>query len=90
MLPSRTKLNCKNKWLRTQNIKINKSLWTDEEDTVLRNLVQANGTKNWAVIAIQFSQHFAEKERSRKQCRERWLNYLDPDINKYCELATSF
>ena len=39
-------------------------------------LVQIHGTKKWSFIARQLN------GRLGKQCRERWYNHLNPDINK--------
>ncbi|CAI9759127.1 unnamed protein product [Fraxinus pennsylvanica] len=53
-----------------------KGQWTEEEDGKLTKLVMQYGSKNWAVIAEKMV------ERAGKQCRERWLNHLRPDIKK--------
>ncbi len=74
---------CRNRWLTTQNARTNKTLWTEEEDKVLREIVQEFGIKRWTTVAINFNKKFPEKDRKGKQCRDRWLNYLDPDIKKY-------
>ena len=50
--------------------------WTQEEDDTVRRLVQDHGTRAWTVVA----QHLPG--RTGKQCRERWHNHLDHDINK--------
>lgn len=47
-----------------------------EEDEELRSLVNRFGPKNWSTIA----KHLLG--RVGKQCRERWHNHLNPDINK--------
>ena len=39
-------------------------------------LVRFHGTKKWSFIARQLN------GRLGKQCRERWYNHLNPDINK--------
>lgn len=56
--------------------KIIKGSWTQEEDDILRDLVLKYGPKRWSFIA----EHLPH--RVGKQCRERWLNHLDPSINK--------
>lgn len=53
-----------------------KSNWTEEEDRLLLRLIAEKGPKNWS----RLSQHFPS--RIGKQCRERWHNHLNPDINK--------
>ena len=47
-----------------------------QEDDVLCKLVAQFGPKNWSVIASNLN------GRIGKQCRERWYNHLDPEINK--------
>jgi Myb-like DNA-binding domain len=42
----------------------------------LEKLVKENGAGKWTFIA----QHL--KGRVGKQCRERWHNHLNPEINK--------
>eukprot|EP01012_Entosiphon_sulcatum_P046535 TRINITY_DN6257_c0_g1_i1.p1 TRINITY_DN6257_c0_g1~~TRINITY_DN6257_c0_g1_i1.p1 ORF type:complete len:476 (-),score=80.45 TRINITY_DN6257_c0_g1_i1:53-1480(-) len=53
-----------------------KGAWTKEEDDKLLNLVHLMGAKNWN----QISQHLPG--RQGKQCRERYINHLDPIICK--------
>uniref|UniRef100_A0A0D9WWV0 Uncharacterized protein n=1 Tax=Leersia perrieri TaxID=77586 RepID=A0A0D9WWV0_9ORYZ len=50
--------------------------WTREEDEVLRNMVIQHGNRKWAEIAKSLP------GRIGKQCRERWINHLHPDIKK--------
>ena len=50
--------------------------WTPEEDEMLRKQVAEKGSKHWSKIA----QHM--NGRNGKQCRERWINHLKPDIVK--------
>lgn len=38
--------------------------------------------KTWSLIAEQISQEYGISGRTGKQCRERWHNHLDPNINK--------
>lgn len=50
--------------------------WTNEEDEILRDLIQRFGDQSWTVI----SSHMPN--RNGKQCRERWHNHVNPAINK--------
>lgn len=54
--------------------------WTEREDDLLRDVIASNTTSNgqikWAAIAPHIP------SRNSKQCRERWLNHLHPDIKK--------
>ena len=37
-------------------------------------------SKTWVQIAKEFNSQ-SEREKTPKQCRERWANFLDPTIN---------
>jgi len=50
--------------------------WEPQEDALLMRLIKKWGTKNWRVLANHM------KGRLPKQCRERWINHLDPQITK--------
>ena len=51
--------------------------WSEEEDKSIKSLVNKYGTRNWTLISNKMGQN-----RSGKQCRERWYNQLNPDMNK--------
>uniref|UniRef100_A0A7S3LXI1 Uncharacterized protein n=1 Tax=Palpitomonas bilix TaxID=652834 RepID=A0A7S3LXI1_9EUKA len=53
-----------------------KGPWTKEEDESLVRTVEKFGTKRWSLVAAHMN------GRTGKQCRERWYNQLNPDINK--------
>lgn len=50
--------------------------WTQAEDKILFAMVEQYGTKSWGIVGSKL------KNRTGKQCRERWHNQLDPAINK--------
>jgi hypothetical protein len=50
--------------------------WTHEEDDLVQKMVSIHGPNHWSQIASKIS------GRSGKQCRERWLNHLRPDLRK--------
>ncbi|KAG7029955.1 Transcription factor MYB-like protein, partial [Cucurbita argyrosperma subsp. argyrosperma] len=50
--------------------------WRPAEDTKLKELVALHGPHNWNLIAHKL------QGRSGKSCRLRWLNQLDPRINR--------
>jgi hypothetical protein len=52
-----------------------KGAWAKEEDRQITEYVSANG-KNWALISKMMP------TRNGKQIRDRFLNYLDPNINR--------
>jgi hypothetical protein len=53
-----------------------KRKFTAEEDERLAEIVGRRGDANWAQIAQELG------TRNCRQCRERWKNYLCPDIRK--------
>ena len=59
-----------------------RSPWTQSEDNAIIALVQKHGTGNWTIISNEMSSKYNFKNRSGKQCRERWHNHLDPNVNK--------
>lgn len=48
--------------------------FTLEEDTKLKELVEKLGNKNWQSISDLMP------GRNARQCRDRWRNYLSPDV----------
>jgi len=75
-LPDRTDVQCLHRWQKVLKPGLIKGPWTPEEDATVVRLVQIHGNKKWSFIARQL------KGRLGKQCRERWYNHLNPDINK--------
>ncbi|KAG0566451.1 hypothetical protein KC19_7G065000 [Ceratodon purpureus] len=53
-----------------------KGQWGAAEDRVLSKLVKRYGSRRWSLISTFMA------NRSGKQCRERWVNHLQPDIRK--------
>ena len=82
MIPGRNNVNCKNRWGRTQQEKITKLIWNEDEDSTLKNILKETITMNWDDIAAKFNKCFPGRERTKTQCRIRWTNFLDPRINK--------
>jgi len=58
------------------NQTVERRKWSQEEDEHLIKLIKKYGTKNWRVVASHL------KDRLPKQCRERFINHLDPAIVK--------
>ncbi|KAG7337879.1 Myb-like DNA-binding protein [Nitzschia inconspicua] len=60
-----------------------KSAWSEMEDNIIISLVSEAGTSkpNWPKIANEINS-FSNAQRKGKQCRERYLNHLRPDIKK--------
>lgn len=53
-----------------------KMKWTAEEDEILKSRIEKFGTGNWSLIAQELH------GRTGKQCRERWTNQLNPNLNR--------
>lgn len=48
----------------------------------MRDFVEMHGQKQWQDIAHIINQYFGCSRRQGKQCRERWINFLSPDIKR--------
>ena len=75
-LPGRTDVQCLHRWQKVLKPGLIKGPWTAEEDAKVIQLVKTHGQKKWSMIAREL------KGRLGKQCRERWYNHLNPNINK--------
>lgn len=75
-LPGRTDVQCLHRWQKVLKPGLIKGPWTPEEDDTVIRLVKIHGHKKWSYIARQL------QGRLGKQCRERWYNHLNPEINK--------
>ena len=58
--------------------------WTREEDEILKEIIKDVEPKHWSAIAIELNEqaHSGLPLRKGKQCRERWLGHLNPNIIK--------
>mmetsp|Transcript_29627 Transcript_29627/g.45269 ORF Transcript_29627/g.45269 Transcript_29627/m.45269 type:complete len:728 (-) Transcript_29627:230-2413(-) len=75
--PSKTPFECLQKWNTMSKPPVikGKGSWTQEEDNILRDKRALYGRK-WAKIASHLP------GRQGKQCRERYVNHLDPNLKK--------
>jgi hypothetical protein len=53
-----------------------RSIFTPKEDQMLETAIDQLGTNDWETIAQRIP------GRSARQCRERWLTYLSPEVNR--------
>ncbi|GMH10160.1 hypothetical protein Nepgr_012001 [Nepenthes gracilis] len=74
--PDRSEVQCLHRWQKVLNPELVKGPWTKEEDDKIIELVAKYGPTKWSVIAKSL------QGRIGKQCRERWHNHLNPEINK--------
>lgn len=80
LVATRTGKECAQCWEKVANPKIKKGRWSEKEDDklmkLLRKATKTEGKIKWSVISKKM------KTRSSKQCRERWINQLDPDLKR--------
>ncbi|KAJ3026440.1 UNVERIFIED_CONTAM: Myb-like DNA-binding domain protein [Siphonaria sp. JEL0065] len=73
---TRTRTQCITRWRQTLKPGITKGKWTVEEDVKLREAVEVHGIGNWTKISQDV------ETRNDVQCRERYLNALNPELKK--------
>ncbi|KAK8324543.1 hypothetical protein V6Z11_A12G309400 [Gossypium hirsutum] len=75
-LKGRTGTQCSNRWKKSLHpTRQRVGRWTRDEDKCLKVAVLLFGPKNWRKIAE------VVPGRTQVQCRERWVNSLDPALN---------
>lgn len=74
--PGKTPQQIAERWEKVLNPSLVKGSWTREEDETIIKFVSEKGTKDWTKLAALLP------GRIGKQCRERWRNHLDPDVNR--------
>lgn len=74
----RTAQQCMTRYKHSLNPATHRAHWTEEEDALLTRAVQEVGGPNrkWKQIAALIP------GRTNVQCRERWVNHLDPAVSK--------
>ncbi|CAD8184145.1 unnamed protein product [Paramecium octaurelia] len=72
------------KWISMLKTNLKMAPWNTDEDEVLQQLItDPSENKNWTQITIDFNRaNPAKIVRHAKQIRERWNNYLNPDLKK--------
>ena len=74
-MPGRTGQQCLHRWQKSINPTIRRARWTAEEDARLTTAVSLYG-HSWARV------RFHVPGRTDVQCRERWMNILNPDLHR--------
>lgn len=76
--PGRSEAQCSQHWRNVldPSVKKGKGSWTKDEDMKLLSLVKEHGEGRWTFIAGNFG------GRIGKQCRERWHNHVNPDLDR--------
>lgn len=73
---NRNDVQCLHRWQKVLQPGLKKGPWTSQEDETITRLVKELGANRWSIIAKELP------GRIGKQCRERWFNHLNPEINK--------
>ena len=73
-VPGRSALQCLHRYTKVLQSNPLPSSWSLPEDQQLRTWVQTHGPTQWSQCADSIP------ERSGKQCRERWVNALNPCV----------
>ncbi|KAJ6248894.1 snRNA-activating protein complex subunit 4 [Anaeramoeba flamelloides] len=67
--------DCLKHYRHINSIEDNKGTWNSVEDEILKEAVKNIGDKSWSHVSCLVP------GRNSKQCRERWRNQLNPNIN---------
>ncbi|KAJ3439703.1 snRNA-activating protein complex subunit [Anaeramoeba flamelloides] len=67
---------CLKRYRKIERIETKKGMWVEIEDNLLRNAIKLFGDSSWTQVACFVY------GRNSKQCRERWNNQLNPNINR--------
>jgi hypothetical protein len=58
-------------------MKLIRKLFSQADDEALAAIVAATGSENWTLIAQKMPHEF-----TARQCRDRWHNYVNPELAK--------
>lgn len=72
--PGKTQQQVADRWNKVLNPELVKGSWSPDEDAFIIKWVNEHGGRNWSTLASNLP------GRLGKQCRERWVNSLDPDL----------
>ena len=75
-IPTRNATQVAARWEKCLNPRLSKGPFNEEEDAIILKFVEENGIHSWPKIASIIP------NRTPKQCRERYLNNLDPSVTK--------
>jgi len=73
--PGKTQAQVIGRWTKAPDPGLLKGSWTHQEDKTVIRFVGESGTKSWTMLATLLP------GRIGKQCRERWVNHLNPAVN---------
>ena len=84
VFPTKQAYHIRKRWNSLLKVELLQSPWTPEEDDLLQKLVSQYGSeRQWKKIAEKINSTFKNGAfRHSRQCRERWINYVDPAIKR--------
>jgi hypothetical protein len=74
--PTKTAQQVADRWTKVLNPELLKGSWTAAEDAAITEWIASHGPRNWSSLAATLP------GRLGKQCRERWINSLNPDVRR--------
>lgn len=51
----------------------------NQEEDMLRSLASTESTRRWVDIAQKINELFPQRQRTSKQCREKYINHIQYD-----------
>lgn len=72
--PNKTAPQVSGRWIKALKPDLVKGSWTREEDEKIFEFIREHGDRDWSKLAALLP------GRIGKQCRERWINHLNPAI----------
>jgi len=76
LVPGRSPIQCLHRWTKRLKPGLVRGPWTVTEDELLKSWVSKHGANSWSACSEQVP------GRNGKQCRERWMNSLNPDVKR--------
>jgi len=84
IFPTKQAYQIRKRWNSLLKVELLQSPWSPEEDELLQKLVSQYGTeRQWKKISEKINSTFKSGTfRHSRQCRERWINYVDPQVKR--------
>jgi hypothetical protein len=84
VFPTKQAYQIRKRWNSLLKVELLQGPWSPEEDELLQKLVAQYGTeRQWKKISEKINSTFKNGTfRHSRQCRERWINYVDPSVKR--------
>jgi hypothetical protein len=57
--------------------------WSHQEDSALTSTIQTYGARKWKKVIFKIQERYPDFQKSVKECRDRWNNFLSPDMLQF-------